>query len=436
MKSSSRVMINTFSQVIGRFFVILVSLLTTMLLTRLLGVNGYGDYVFITSFVLIFIGLSDMGTTTIGVREASVDKSRSSDIFSQVLSLRTIFSLIFFGVINLLVYFLPQFNELRLSTFIASTVVLFLVLRTTSQAVLQTFLRLDLSSFLEVCAAAAFLFFLVVIGILGKKISLNFLMVFWAISALFSGLVGIFFSFRFVKLNYSYNKEKISQIMTNAFPLGVYLLVYSTYDKGIDSFMIKSLAGSSAVGFYGLAYKIHGNLILGAAFLMNSLFPLLSSCKSNFTSLKKSFEKAFTVLLIIGTLILLTGLVAAPFVIKIIAGEKFITSVGVLRILLGATFFSYLNHLSGYLLIVLGEQKKLLGFSVLVLFLNLVLNLLFIPLFSFYAAAVITVFTELIILLLSLGFLCEKFQLKYSWKIFKKNIQVLVSERQNYFDKI
>jgi O-antigen/teichoic acid export membrane protein len=436
MKNSSRVLVNTFTQAASRFLVILASLLTTALLTRLLGVDGYGDYVFITSFVLIFIGLSDMGTTTIGVREASVAKENSSEIFSQVLSLRTVFSLILFGVINLLIIFLPQFEGLRFSTFIASSVIIFLILRTTVQSILQTFLRLDLSSLLEIYAAIIFLIPIIFLNVLGRSLSLNYLMFFWAFSALVSGFLGLLLSCRFAKLKFSFDRQKLSQIMIEAFPLGIYLLVYSVYDRGIDSFIIKTLAGSSAVGFYGLAYKIHGNLILGAAFLMNSLFPLLSSYKSDFELLKKTYEKAFTVLFLTAVIILLLGLVAAPFVIQIIAGENFAPSVWALRILLGATFFSYLNHLSGYLLVVLGEQKKLLTFSVFALFLNLILNIILIPLFSFYAAAAVTVVTEMVVLLLTLGFLNKRYQLEYSLKTFQNNILVLFSEKHKYFDKL
>lgn len=434
--SSSRVVINTFTQAASRFLVILSSLLTTAILTRLLGVDGYGNYVFITSFVLIFVGLSDMGTTTIGVREASADKTQASQIFSQVLSLRTFFSLALLGVINLLIYFLPQFKELRLPAFIASSVIVFLVPRTTVQSVLQTYLRLDLSSLLEIYAAGIFLLPLVVLRIVNQSISLETLMTFWAASALLSGLMGLLFSTRYVRLNFSFNKEKLGRIMLEAFPLGIYLLVYSVYDRGIDSFIVKSIAGSRAVGVYGLAYKVHGNLILGAAFLMNSLFPLLSSHKANLDSLKKTYEKAFTVLFVAALVILTVGLMVSPLVIRIIAGVDFASSAWALRILLGATFFSYLNHLSGYLLVVLGEQKKLLAFSVLALFLNLVLNIVFVPLFSFYAAAGVTVLTEMLIFFLTFGFLNKKYQLKYTWATFQNNLRVLISEKLKYFDRV
>jgi len=226
------------------------------------------------------------------------------------------------------------------------------------------------------------------------------------------------------------------EIAKESFPLGMYLLVYSVYDCGIDSFVLKSFVGSEAVGFYGLAYKIHGNLILGAAFLMNSLFPLISEARQKLVVVKKTFEKSFTVLFLTGLSILLFGFLLSPLIIKIIAGETFYSSAIALKILLGATLFSYLNHLTGYFLVALGEQKSLLRISFAGLIFNLFLNLIFIPKFSFLAAAVITVFTEIVIFILTYNFLRKKFFLSYSFKILVENIKMIFKNKLEYFNKL
>jgi len=224
------------------------------------------------------------------------------------------------------------------------------------------------------------------------------------------------------------------EILHQSLPLGIYLLVYSIYDRGIDSFIIKTFNSSADVGYYGLAYKIHGNLILGAAFLMNSLFPLISGFKNDSSSLKLTFEKAFSVLLLSGILILLGGFFLAPLVVRTIAGPDFDPSIIALRILLGATLISYLNHLTGYLMVALGEQKKLLLFSFVALFLNLILNLIFIPRFSFFAAACVTVLTEFSLFCLTQRHLAQKYSLKYSFSTLTENVRMLFKKREKFFE--
>ncbi|HUV72413.1 MAG TPA: oligosaccharide flippase family protein [Clostridia bacterium] len=434
MSSSTRVMANTLSQLASRGLVILASLLTTALLTRMFGSSVYGDYVFITSFILIFVGISDLGMTTIGVREASADKRKTGEIFSYVLGFRLATSLVLLFFLNFLIYLLPQFAQLRLPTMIASSVIFFLAFRTTIQGVLQSYLRLDLASLLEIFAAIFFLFPLISFWLLKKPISLTLLMVLWSLSALVSSSLGFLLSSKFLKLKASFDTSKITRLAKEAFPLGAYLLVYSISDRGIDSFLLKTYVGSSAVGYYGLAYKIHSNLILGAAFLMNSLFPLLSSFKPSSRILRKTFEQAFTVLLMVGFLAAGTFFVLAPLVIRIISGADFPPSILALRILLPATFLSYLNHLTGYLLVALGKQRRLLHFSILAFLVNFLFNLVFIPFFSFYAAAAITVLTELVLLVLTLRHLGRDFGLRFSSKIFSQNLRLLIQRKERFFD--
>jgi len=431
--SQSRIAINTLSQLANRLLVILISLATTAFLTRVLGSSGYGNYIFVTSFVFVFIGLSDFGTTTIAVRETSLDRKKAVTLFGNVLGLRLLLSSVLFVLLNILIFFLPQFSGLKQASFIASVMVFFLTLRTTAQAVLQTYLHLDIASLPEGLASLFFLGLLIVFNIFRGSISLPLLMVFWSLSALVSSVVGLSFSAKYLKIRPLFQKEVIKSLLRESSPLGVYLLVYAVYDRGIDSFILKTFKTSRDIGYYGLAYKIHGNLILGAAFLMNSLFPLISRLKTNLSSLRQTFERTFTLLFLSGLVVLIFGFFLSPLVIFILAGPNFAPSIAALRILLLATAVSYLNHLTGYLLIALGEQKKLLSYSLMAFFLNLFLNLIFIPQFSFLAAAWVTVLTELSLLLTTKKFLSKKYRLNFSFPTFLKNMKILLVKKENYF---
>lgn len=435
MKSGLRVIFNTFSQILSRSLVILVSLVTTALLTRLLGSSGYGNYVFITSFILIFANFSDLGLNLIGIRELSLRKKEGERIFGSILLMRLILTLLLFVFFNLASN-LPQFAGLKTATFIASFVLFFLTTRTVFQGILQTHLRFDLSSSLEVFASLFLLLFLGIFFFIGKVFSLNLLMLIWTVSACLSSVYGFLIARKFEKIKLVFDKRLSLDLLKEALPLGAYLLVFSVYDRGIDSFILKSYFDSSIVGYYGLAYKIHGNLVLGAAFLMSSLFPLISSLKGDSEKLKLIFKKAYTILFLSGFIILIGGVIFAPVIIRLIAGNSFSPSIIALRLLLMGTFFAYLNHLTGYLLIAVGEQKQLLLFSLVAFSVNLILNLIFIPRFSFLAAATITVLTELTILIFTQNFLTKEFGLKYNLQDLKVNLLEIFQKKQHYFDSL
>lgn len=187
--------------------------------------------------------------------------------------------------------------------------------------------------------------------------------------------------------------------------MGALLLVFSIYNR-IDIIILEHFQGVGVVGIYNLAYKIHENLILGAAFLMNAAFPILSHAFARRSSLdiRALYRKVFGILGLGGFVVALLFFIFASPTVRILTGSQypqFIESVGALRILVFATFLSYFNHLSGYSLIAFGKQRVSLLIGILALAFNVGTNLFFIPRYSWMAAAVITVSTECIVFFLS-----------------------------------
>ena len=409
MNLSSKIVFNTLAQIVGRAINVILGLLVTAFLTRFLGASGYGDYVLVTSAALFFVAFSDLGLGTIGVREASKEKRAAAKIFGDTLTIKLLLSLGSLGFLGALGLTLPQFAELRSEILVAGLVLIFLGLRTSAEVVFQTKLRLELTSLLQVLSTL-----ILVLGIWWFKDDLNLLWVIklWVFGALATGISGIILASRLAKIDLQFDLSLTKRLFKEALPLGLFFLTYSAYDRGIDSFMLKAFVGSKAVGFYGLPYKIHSNLILVAAYLMNSLFPMLSGFRNwEKEKLQRLYQKAFGLLFALGFLGALGILALAPWAVRIIAGSNFVPSVLALRILSLATFFAFLNHLTGYALVALGKQRTLLKIALLVLFTNIIFNWLLIPRFSFYGAALVTVLTEAVVFILSSTFLSKRMNL-------------------------
>jgi O-antigen/teichoic acid export membrane protein len=82
--------------------------------------------------------------------------------------------------------------------------------------------------------------------------------------------------------------------------------------------------------------------------------------------------------------------------------------------------FSFVSHLFGYILVAFEKQKKLLVINLVVVIFNIVFNLLAIPYYGFRGAAVTTIFSELLVLILT--FLYAKKLTKFTiglWVPFK-----------------
>lgn len=423
-----KIAFNTIIQIIGRGVVIGFMVITTALLTRRLGVAGYGDYVFITAFLMFFSSMADWGTGIISVREASKDRNLEKKIYGNALLLRLAIAALSFFIINLLILILPQFSGLVLPAVIASTLLFFWSLRTSCQIIFQTKLRFEQHVLVEIFASGLFVLFLVLV--LGFSSDLTWIFLALSSASFLAAILALILGQRLTGFDLQPDGQLMKRIVKEALPTGALLLVFSIYNR-LDIFILQSFKGAEPVGIYGLAYKVHDNLVLGAAFLANAFFPVISQygniseLKKEFAPMREIYQKLFDVLLMAGLVMIVFVLIFSPLIIRIIGGREFSASVFALRILVFGTFIAYFNHLTGYSLIALGKQKISFSIAVIALAWNIGLNLLLIPRFSYLAAASITIATEGLVLILTSFYLAKKFNLKPAISFHKTFIELI-----------
>jgi O-antigen/teichoic acid export membrane protein len=383
--------LNTIFQVVGKAVTVLISLVTTGILTRKLGPGIYGSYTLVTSVFLLLDSAADFGTKIIGVRESADKKDRERNkTFAQITILRLIISSIAFLLGLVLIFTYESFRSIRLEAFVSLCMIWFTSLAGSLEMIFQTRMRMDLKVIGDILFPGLFLITLL---FWNRPITLLWVFGVYLIARIFSLFVGFgcawevlknIFSF---KIDWSFAKNFLKE----SWPMGIYLIVFTGYDRAVDSIMIERFIGTRDVAFYGLAYKIYTNLIQPAYFFVNSIFPLMSS---KMTERRKLFKWS-SLLMVLGILILIpTIYVLAPWIIQILAGNGYEASVTVLRILLIALFFSYVGHLVGFTLIAKGGQKEILVYGSTSLVFNILANLYAVPRYGIIGAALVTGMTE------------------------------------------
>lgn len=424
---------NTIAQGVGKLFTLILSLVTTAILARSLGASGYGAYTFITALVLFFGTISDWGTNIIAVREAAKEKKKQSQIFGSIVLFRLFLAAVSLVLLNLLIRLRPDWQPLVFATTVASLVLIALSFKTSFNVVFQTLLRFEKSALVESLSSALFLIF-VFLGLQSGR-GLPAVMFGWVLATLGASLLGLFFARRLAKIDWTLNKKIVRSLFWEALPAGALFLVFNLYNR-VDTIILEYFRGSFDVGIYGLAYKVHDNLVLGAAFLMNAMFPVLSRAFGKITlqeKLKDYYQKTFDLLLLASFSVGILTFILAPLLIRVLGGEDFSLSVLPLRILVLATMVSYFNHLTGYSLIAFGRQRASLLIAVLALTLNVVANILFVPKYSYLASATITIATEGFVLLLSTLVIWRTVGILPSLFSFPKTILLLFKTKGNIF---
>lgn len=398
-----RLAVNTGVQILGKAITVLVSLITTGILTRKLGIEIYGQYIFITSILIFFDSLADFGTSIMGVREASREEGEKQiKVWTNALVSRLIMAGLSLALGIIFIFFWKDFKEIRVEALLAWAMILFTSLAGSLGVVWQTRIRMEIKVLVEVMFPTIFLLCL---WFYGGNISLKWVFGTYLLARIITLAWGWWLgrgtiNFRLV------DKKLISKLLKISWPMGLYLLVFSAYDRAVDSLMIQRYFGAREVAWYGLAYKIYGVLIQPAYFLVNGIFPILSS-KNNKNN--KIFNLSAGILLLSSILIIFGVWLMAPLMVSILAGSEFAASVGVLRILIVALLFAYMGHLVGFTLISKEGQKDMLGLGSVILIFNLMGNLMAIPRFGIMGAATVTVATEM----LSLGLM--SLRLKKRW---------------------
>ena len=378
--------------------IILISLVTTGILTRRLGANVYGSYALITSILLLLDSLADFGTKVIGVKEAAAKEGEERQrVFIQAAWTRLVMSLLalFLGLI--LIFSWSGFAQIKFEVLVALVMITFTSIAGSMEIVFQTELKMGLKVMVDILFP---LFFLISLIFWSRPIGLIWVFSVYLLARILSLIVGFSLVKRLVKIRFELiDKKLIIEFLKNSWPMGIYLLVFTGYDRAIDSLMIDRFVGIKEVAFYALAYKIYSNMVQPAYYFINSIFPILASKNEN----KKRLFKLAN-LIILGSLLIIIPLsyLLAPLMIRVLGSSSFDPSIQVLRILLIALIFSYLNHLYGFNLIAKGGQKQLLFLGITTLFFNFFGNLVIIPRFGINGAALVTALSEALAFLLTL----------------------------------
>lgn len=419
--TATKVASNTVYQIIGKLVSMSITMLAVVIITRTYGREGYGAFSLMQSWPALFFVIVDFGINAIAAKDITEDWSKAEKYLGNILVIRLLFSLFLILIISLSISFFPYTSDLkngiRLGLFLLVTQSLF----STTNIFFQVKLRYDYST-LAYVGGYILILILVLISSYFK------LSVTWAnFSYVIGGLLTFILSMNYlakmgVKPNFSLDKKMWGYLVLSALPIGI-MFLFSQMSFKEDALMLSflklpesyGLNNTESVAVYALPYKVFEVMLVVPTFFMNSVYPVLvSHMIEGEQKLKETFSKVMYFLTGSGLLIGLLGIIFSSLSMKILGGDEFSQSVGVLNILSGGLFVFYLTSPISWLIVTLGYQKYLPWIYFISFSFNLVMNFIFIPKYSFYGASWITVLSEFLVLILLIIFARKSWRLKYA----------------------
>jgi O-antigen/teichoic acid export membrane protein len=372
-----------------------------LMAARALGPQNFGTYALIAATIEMVAVAGGAGYSDLLTRESAKNERLGWGIGRQLTTLRLILSLVFTGIALLLLGLLGYSPGILSLTALLSLSLVPRSLTDNVQGVLRGISRYSEFFGIDLVFSIGFVLGATVLLFKGGGLHLViYVEVFASIAAAILALLLV------ARLRTAMLHLDLRELIETGAIFNFYAWVTTLYDR-LDVLLLSRLSGDFATGIYSVAYRPMGVLQLVPYGLFYSLLPSLS--RRDNAACKEYLEKAMGLVLNMAfVIVLLTTAFAGPLV-SLILGGSFAAAAHALQILIWAVIFRYLSFALNIGLLAAHQERIFIRTSLICLAVNVAGNLILIPRFSWHAAAVITVLTELALLIQNVYWLTRTF---------------------------
>ncbi len=424
MSTAKRIVKNTSVLFIATVIGYILGFFTTLYTARYLGAEGFGTISLALSLTAIFGIITDLGLNTLIVRETARNKELSDKYVSNTLLMKILLTFLTFGFLILTTILLGYSREVSTIIYIIAFSVIFVAFSAIFNAIFQSYEKMEYQSVGTILNAV-----LMLGGIL-IAIHFNLNILVFAFVYFISSLVVLVYSILVYSWKFALPKMDVdwsfwTPTIKESLPFaitGIFTMIY----YWIDSVILSVMVGNEVVGWYNAAYRLIFIFASLYSVYMVSIFPVLSGFyKTSAESIKIAYERSFKYMLIINIPIAVFITFLADKIILFIYGTEYIPSIIALQVLIWAVIFMFINTLSLNLLGSVNRQVVVAKIAAAGAILNIILNLLLIPQFSYIGSSAATVVTELLILPIFL-YVLNKTEYIYPPSLIKDTFKIVI----------
>ena len=376
-------------------------LITFPYVSRVLSVDGMGIYNFSNTYVNYFVLIAGLGVATYAVREGAKyrdNEEEISEFASQVFTINMISTLIAY---LLLIGSLLIFSNLR--NYVTCILIFSLQLFFTTISTEWVYTIYEEYEYITIRSIAFKIISIVLLFLLVHSPN-DYL--WYAAITVFAGVgsnilnyihAKSFCKIKFVKeTNWRYHLKPILVIFASAVAITLYI--------SSDTTILGLLKDNYAVGIYGVAVKIYtivSGLISGLLVVTIPRLAMLIG-KKRVKEYNHVLQEVINSVSILGLPAAVGLVMLSREVILIIAGKKYLEGTLSLQIITWALIFSnYSTIFNQCVLIPLKRESKTLRNTVITGLVNVGLNFIFIPLWSYNGTALSTVIAEFMVMFMN-----------------------------------
>lgn len=421
MSVANKIFTNTLWQIVIRGINILVGVVSLGLITRILGQAGFGFYTTIFAFVQMFMILADLGLYLTLLREVSAAKDRPAEnkAVNNVFTIRLLASFLIIILAPIAVWFFPYDIAVKQGVIYFIGAFFFNSLISTLTAVFSKKLDTPKVAFVDFINKLLYVSFLAYYFFSGSN--LNKVLLANSITAFIAFLLLCVFLKKHIDLKLAWDFPYWRKIFHTTWPLAITVILNLVYFKA-DTLILSIYDSPEAVGLYGAPYRILEVVTTFPHMFMSLILPLFTAAwlSKNLDKLNKVLQNTFDFfsILTIG-MITIIWLVSKPLM-TFLAGAEFAGSGPILNVLILATASIFFGTLFTYLVVALKIQKEMIKYFLIAAIAGLVGYFIFVPIFSYWGAAYMTLLVEVLIWIFAYIVVRKHIRIKLNLKVLAK----------------
>jgi PST family polysaccharide transporter len=328
------------------------------LLTRALGIEGYGKYAFylgIANFLLVFIrfGFEFSATRQISINSDNITKV--GEIVGAVLQIKTVLLTITLAFYGLVIYFFK--SDEQLSLLLLGGALLLMGQMLLPVWYFQGMQQMKYVTFYTVITKIVYVGSL--FAVVRENSDYGLAVVIYGGAFFVAGLLSIIQVFRQVPVKLIVSLELLKQTLAEALPFFTSRIFVATYTTSLVP-LLGVIGGPTQVAIYSASEKLY----LAAQSVMhpltNALFPHVAKNKDI-----NLFKKLFTIAMVLVVLGGIGGYFVAPHLIMFLFGREFAASADIFNLHIIALVFVFPSLMLGYPLLAALGFSKAANYSVL-----------------------------------------------------------------------
>lgn len=381
----------------------LLDLAFALLSLRVLGPTGTGQYGWAITVWLLANTLTDFGLGILVTREVSRERAQANRFLTNSVILRFLLWATALLPVALITVIYLAFFDLALGTAIALTLLMIGMLPSSLAASLAFLFNAYEKFEYRIAVDFTTRLLAVALGVIALLAGYGYVGL--AVVSIITNLFTLSAFYALVRRTlfiprWEPDRALVRWMFFESFPLMINNLLSSLFFR-IDILILKPFKGDTVVGYYQAAYKFVDALNFIPSNFTLAIFPVLSRMAADSKdAMRRAYILSLKILLWLALPITTGTIFVARELIMIFGGDAYLPDSAIaLQVLIWFLPFSFINSVTHYVLIALGQQRFLTKAFIIGVVFNVVANLIVIPPLSYVGAALTTILSEIVLLI-------------------------------------